>query len=121
MRGALQQPVQLDRLVQHGFRALNAVALPLVRAGIGGPPPVGVGVVVLETTGRRSGLPRQVPLAALRLGDTVTVSTVRHGSQWVFFFNDTATTEIYTGGRRRPAAARVRRGPLSIVTLTASA
>jgi len=113
--------VQLDRLVRHGFRALNSVALPLVRAGIGSPPPLGVGIVVLETTGRRSGLPRQVPLAALRVGDTVTVSTVRPDSQWVKNVEAGGDTAVYAGGTRRATTASVRRGPLNVVTLTPAA
>lgn len=80
---------------------------------------MGIGLVVVETTGRTSGLPRQVPLVATRFGDTVTVSTVRSGSQWLKNLEAAPTAAIYQFGRRSPVSASVRRGPLNVATLSA--
>jgi hypothetical protein len=72
-----------DAITRRGFSTLNAVVRPAVQAGLGNPLPIGAGAVVLETTGRRSGLPRLVPVLSTRLGDSLTVSTVRSDSQWM--------------------------------------
>ena len=100
------------------FRMLNAVVLPLAKAGLGSPLPVGAGVVVLETTGRRSNLPRQVPLAATRLGDRITVSTVRKDSQWVGNLEADRNAAVWLNGKRRDVVATsIGRGPLTTVEL----
>lgn len=66
------------------YRALNSFVEPWVRAGVGSPGIVPTGLVVLETTGRRSGLPRKTPLAATVVEGRLLVSTVRGArSQWV--------------------------------------
>jgi len=100
------------------FRALNRVVVPLVRFGTASPPPVGGGLVVLETTGRSSGLLRRVPLVATRWGQQVYVSTFRSDSQWVRNLEADPAAGVWVGGRRREAVAGVRRGPLNVVRLS---
>ena len=107
----------LRELVPSGFRALNRVVLPVVRAGFASPLPVGFGLVVLETTGRRSGVVRPVPVVAFRAGRRVTVSTVRADSQWVKNLEADSDAAIWRNGSRRSVTADVRRGPLNVITL----
>lgn len=102
------------------FRLLNTVVAPAVRAGWFSPPPVGGGVVVVETTGRVSGLPRQVPLVAVRVGERTVVSTVRSRSQWLRNLEADPQVAVWLHGLRAPAVASVRRGPLNLVTLDVS-
>lgn len=66
------------------FRTLNRVVEPMVRAGLGSPRIAPGGLIVLETTGRKSGRRFRTPLAATRIGDYVLVATARGSrSQWV--------------------------------------
>ena len=98
-------------------RALNNLVRPAVKAGVGTPPPIGIGTVVLETTGRSSGKAREVPLLALRVCDRVVVSTVRARSQWLRNLETDDRSAVWIMGRRRPTRASVRRGPLNTVVL----
>ncbi|MEM7141837.1 MAG: nitroreductase family deazaflavin-dependent oxidoreductase [Actinomycetota bacterium] len=102
------------------FRALNSVALPAVKAGIANPFPVGLGLVVIETTGRKSGKPRQVPLVAARIGDQVTVSTVRRSSQWIKNAEANPEVSVWLWGEKRTATASTDEGVLSTATLELS-
>lgn len=110
-------PPRTGDLSRSFFRKLNGVVGPAVKAGLGSPLPLGVGTVVLESTGRVSGEPREVPVLALRVGDRVVVSTVRGASQWLKNLEADDRGAVWLWGERRPASAQVRRGPLNIVTL----
>jgi len=99
------------------FRVLNGIVKPTVRAGIGSPLPVGGGVVVLETTGRRSGRARQVPLIAWRVGKTLKVSTVRGDSDWVANLEANSSGAVWINGRRSEVRGEINRGPLTVATL----
>lgn len=91
---------------QQFFRTLNRLVEPAVRAGFGSPV-AGPGTFVVETTGRRSGLPRRVPVLGARVGDTIVVSTVRSRSQWIRNLEHRPDADVWVAGRRRPATATV--------------
>lgn len=99
------------------FRRLNRFVRPLVKVGLGSPLPIGLGAVVLESTGRVSGEPREVPVLGLRIGDRVVVSTVRSGSQWVKNLEADENAAVWYCGQRHSATASVQRGPLNLVAL----
>lgn len=86
---------------------MNAVVIPAVKAGVGSPPPVGVGLVVVETTGRRSGLAREVPLVALRWGNRLRVGTARDNAQWTRNAAADPAVSVWVCGRKRPATAKL--------------
>ena len=99
------------------FRRLNVVVKPLVKAGLGSPLPVGLGVVVLENTGRVSGKTREVPLVGLRIGGRIVVSTVRAKSQWLKNLEADSDAAVWYSGSRHETTASVQRGPLNFVDL----
>lgn len=107
-------------VTQAGFKALNFLLLPAVRGGLAGPLPVGLGLVVIETTGRKSGLVRQVPVVAFRSGSRVTVSTVRADSQWLANLEANPVAAVWRNGVRREATATVQRGALNVAVLDES-
>ena len=90
---------------------------PPVKAGAFTPPPFGVGLVVLETTGHRSGLRREVPLLAARVGRRITVSTGRADSHWVTNLEADEEPAVWVGGCKRAATAEVTRGRVNVASL----
>jgi deazaflavin-dependent oxidoreductase (nitroreductase family) len=103
--------MQLVRAVRRqAFRSVNAVVQPIVRRGVGSPPILGAGVVLLQTEGRHSGRPRTRPLLTLRRGDDLVVATVRPRSDWVANLAATDRPTVWVGGTPRTATAQV--GPL---------
>ena len=88
-----------------------------MKAGLGNPFPVGAGAVVLETTGRKSGLVRFVPVLATRVCNVVTVSTVRDESQWLANIEADENVAVWLQGHRHGGTAAVNRGALSTVRI----
>ena len=90
------------------FRAINSVVEPLARAGVGSPGLIPTGLVVLETSGRKSGLPRRVPLVAMLSAGHVVVGTVRvRNSQWLRNVLHTPDVRYWLGGQPYHARAVV--------------
>lgn len=90
------------------FRKLNGFVEPAVRAGLGSPGIWPTGLVVLESTGRRSGRTYRVPVAATVLGHMVIASTVRgERSQWLKNLSVTPAVRYWLAGREREAVAIV--------------
>ncbi len=100
--------VDRQKIEREFFRMLNRVVEPAVRKGIGSPRFVPGGLIVLETTGFKSGQQRRTPLVATRLGGYVFITTVRgERSFWVKNLQKKAQTNYYLGGKRRSAKAFV--------------
>jgi deazaflavin-dependent oxidoreductase (nitroreductase family) len=87
-------------------KVFNPLVLAAARAGLPTP-----GVVILETTGRRSGLPRQVPVTRLLDGDTLWIVT-EHGHRAGYVRNIEADphVRVRVGRSWRSGTARVVSG-----------
>jgi F420H(2)-dependent quinone reductase len=100
--------ISLLKLEQQVFRCLNSVVEPAVRRGIGSPTLAPAGLIVLETTGFKSGEQRRTPLWSFRLGRYRIVSTARgQRSFWVKNLLQQPKVNYYLGGRRRATHAIV--------------
>ncbi len=87
---------------------LNRIVEPAVRCGLGSPRFVPGGLIVLESTGFKSGEQRRTPLVAIRLGQHVIISTARgERSFWVKNLLQQPRTRYWLGGKARPAKAFV--------------
>jgi deazaflavin-dependent oxidoreductase (nitroreductase family) len=82
---AAAEPAPGDAPLQSSFfSVINTLTEPAVRAGVGSLWFLPAGMIVLETTGRRSGAPRRVTLLAAEIGNYVVVNTMRvRRSQWL--------------------------------------
>lgn len=90
------------------FRTINGVIEPAVRAGWGSPCVSPSGLIVLETTGRRTGHAYRTPVVATLLGGRIIVSTIRgERSQWLQNLAATATVRYWLAGRPHDADAIV--------------
>lgn len=97
------------------FLTLNSFVEPWVRAGVGSPGIIPTGLVVLETTGRRSGTARKTPLAATLVEGHLLVSTVRGDrSQWVRNAIADPDVRYWLHGRERKGRAMVQSTEASI-------
>ena len=100
--------ISRQSLEQKFFRGLNRFVEPAVRAGVGSPRYAPGGMIVLETTGFKSGATRRTPLLATRLGHYTLISTVRgERSFWIKNLQKDAHTRYYLGGKARDAQAFV--------------
>lgn len=90
------------------FRGINAVVEPAVRRGIGSPRFTPASLIVLETTGFKSGKQRRTPLWSLRFGRYRIITTARgERSFWVKNLQKQSSTRYYLGGKARDSRAVV--------------
>ena len=103
--------ISLEKLEQNLFRRVNAVVEPTVRRGFGSPSFTPASLIVLETTGFKSGKIRRTPLWSFRVGRYRVVSTVRGTrSFWVKNILQQPRVSYYLAGRRRGSDAIVVAG-----------
>ena len=106
MVGAPNPEQGTSSLESEFFRALNTVVEPLARAGFASPDRWPVGVIVLQTTGRRSGEQRSNPVMAMVIDGHAIVGTAR-GERSDWFRNLQASSEVqfWLGGELREGRA----------------
>jgi len=106
----MNAPVPAQSSEAELFRALNALVEPWVRAGCGSPGLFPTGLIVLETTGAKSGQPRRVPLLATVFDGCVFIATVRGPrSLWVRNLAAEPRVRYWVAGREHRGLARVFR------------
>lgn len=90
------------------FRTINGLIEPAVRAGWGSPCISPSGLIVLETTGHRTGHAYRTPVVATLFGGRIFVSTIRgQRSQWLRNLAATPATRYWLAGRPHDADAVV--------------
>jgi deazaflavin-dependent oxidoreductase (nitroreductase family) len=91
---------------------MNALVEPLARAGLLSGPVCALGVISLETTGRRTGKAHRVPVLAMSAGEYVLVATVRgERSDWFRNIEQNSRVRFWRDGHERAARATVPRKP----------
>jgi deazaflavin-dependent oxidoreductase (nitroreductase family) len=98
---------ECDRLEAQWYGGLNRVIEPLALAGFGSPTALWPGLILVETTGRKTGRTLTMPLLAVQLGDALLVSTVRRKSQWIKNLAAHPEVRYWKDGRRHDATAWV--------------
>lgn len=102
--------INTQALERNFFRALNSVVEPAVRKGFGSPCLSPTGLIVLESTGFKTGATRRTPLLATNLFGFVLVSTYRgERSFWIKNLEKKPSTSYYLGGKERKAKAFIMR------------
>jgi len=88
------------------FGTLNVLVEAAVRAGCASPGLLPTGMVLLETTGAKSGLPRRVPLLATVLEGCLFIGTARGArSQWLRNLRAEPRVRYWLAGREHGGAA----------------
>jgi deazaflavin-dependent oxidoreductase (nitroreductase family) len=106
---ARSTPVPSRPLEEELFRTLNSVVEPVVRAGCFSPNVFApTGLIVLETTGRRSGKAHRTPVLAMLMDGHLIVRTFR-GERSHWFQNLRANPQVayWRGGEKIRAQALV--------------
>jgi deazaflavin-dependent oxidoreductase (nitroreductase family) len=100
--------IALKNTERNFFRGLNSLVEPAVRKGLLSSACAPAGLIVLETTGFKSGITRRTPLAATRLGKYIFISTARgKRSFWIKNLQKQPETHYYLGGKRKQASSFV--------------
>ena len=99
------------------FDLVNSVVEPIARRGWLAPAPLGVGIVRIDTVGRRTGAPRSRPVLAARAGDRLLVGTVRPRSDWIANLAEDDDATVTTRGGGRTARTEVHRTPVASFAL----
>ena len=95
-------------LERNFFRGLNTFVEPAVRKGLLSPRCAPIGLIVLESTGYKSGALRNTPLLATHIGDYVLVSTGRaKRSFWVRNLQQQPHIRFHLGGKVKEATSYV--------------
>ena len=90
------------------FRRVNALVEPLVLRGFASSDRAPLSLIVLETTGFKSGQQRRTPLWSLKLGRYRLITTARgNRSFWVKNLQKDPEVGFYLAGRRRDTEAVV--------------
>lgn len=81
------------------FRALNSLVEPAAKAGFFSPDRWPAGVIVLETTGRRTGNARSIPVMAIVIDGHAIIGTARgERSDWFRNLQASPDTRYWLGG-----------------------
>jgi len=98
--------IDISKVEKRFFRTLNSVVEPLVRRGVGSSRLAPASLILLETTGFKSGQRRRTPLLSLRLGRYRLVGTARGDrSFWVRNLQKNPGTNYFVGGNSRSSEA----------------